>query len=40
MAKARKIGRNAKTGRFISVKTAQKRKGTTVVETLRTKRRR
>jgi hypothetical protein len=32
---ARKIGRDAGTGKFIPVKTAQIRKGTAVVETLK-----
>lgn len=31
----RKIGRDAKTGEFIPVKEAQKRPGTTVVETIK-----
>ncbi len=30
-----KVGRDAKTGRFIPVKTAQKRPATTVVETIK-----
>ncbi len=33
----RKIGRDARTGRFIPVKTAQKRKATSVVETVKVK---
>jgi hypothetical protein len=32
-----KIGRDAKTGQFIPVKEAQKRPGTTVVETIKKK---
>ncbi len=32
-----KIGRDARTGRFIPVKEAQRRKATTVVETIRRK---
>ena len=32
-----KVGRDAKTGRFIPVKTAQKRKRTAVVETMKRK---
>ena len=32
-----KIGRDAKTGRFIPVKTAERRKATAVVETIRKK---
>jgi len=32
-----KIGRDAKTGRFISVKEAQQRKSTTTVETVKKK---
>lgn len=36
-AKSRKIGRDAKTGRFISVKKAKSRPATTVVETIKTK---
>lgn len=35
MGKAIKIGRNAKTGRFIPVKVAIKRKATAVVETIK-----
>jgi len=35
----RKIGRDARTGRFISVKEAQKRKSTAVVETIKKGRR-
>jgi hypothetical protein len=31
------IGRDAKTGRFISVKAAQRRKSTTTVETIKKK---
>lgn len=31
----RKIGRDAKTGKFIPVKVAQKRKSTAVVETIK-----
>jgi hypothetical protein len=33
---ARKIGRDARDGRFIPVKVAQDRKGTAVVETIKT----
>jgi hypothetical protein len=33
---ARKIGRDARNGRFIPVKTAQQRKATAVVETIKT----
>ncbi|GAH32431.1 unnamed protein product [marine sediment metagenome] len=33
----RKIGRDARTGRFITVEEAERRKKTTVVETIRTK---
>lgn len=33
--KSIKIGRSAKTGRFTTVKTAQKKKSTHVVETIR-----
>lgn len=36
-AKSRKIGRDAKTGRFIPVKEAQRRPKTTVVETIKKK---
>lgn len=36
-AKTTKIGRDAKTGRFISVKEARRRPTTTVVETLKRK---
>jgi hypothetical protein len=36
--KTQKIGRGAKTGKFIPVKEAQKRKSTSVVETLKKKR--
>ena len=32
-----KVGRSAKNGRFISVKKAQKCKGTAVVETMKTR---
>lgn len=35
----RKIGRDARNGRFIPVKTAQRRKATSVVETIKTKKR-
>lgn len=35
MAKTTKIGRSAKSGRFIKVKTARKRPNTTVVETIK-----
>ena len=35
--KTRKIGRDAKTGQFIPVKEAKRRKGTTVVETIKKK---
>ena len=34
---ARKIGRDARNGRFIPVKVAQQRKATAVVETIKTK---
>ena len=34
-AKGRKIGRDAKTGRFIPVKEAKRRPNTTVVETIK-----
>lgn len=34
---AYKVGRDAKTGRFIPVKTAQRRKATAVVETMKKK---
>ena len=34
-AKKRKVGRSAKTGKFIPVKTARKRKSTAVVETIK-----
>jgi hypothetical protein len=34
-AKTYKVGRDARTGRFIPVKTAQKRKATAVVETMK-----
>lgn len=37
MAKARKIGRDARDGRFIPVKVAQRRKSTAVVETIKPK---
>jgi len=37
--KARKIGRDAKTGRFIPVKEAERKKSTTVVETIKIKKR-
>ena len=33
----RKIGRDARTGRFIPVKTAQRRKSTAIVETVKPK---
>lgn len=33
--KTRKIGRDAKTGKFIPVKTAEKRKATAIVETIK-----
>jgi hypothetical protein len=33
-AKGRKIGRNARTGRFTPVSTARRKKGTHVVETI------
>ena len=40
-AKSRKVGRDAKTGRFIPVKEAKRRPSTTVVETIKpTKRKR
>ena len=32
--KTRKVGRNAKSGKFIPVKTAQRKKATSVVETV------
>ncbi|MCY4555629.1 MAG: hypothetical protein OXF79_04475 [Chloroflexi bacterium] len=35
MANTRKIGRDARTGKFIPVKAAQRRKATAVVETIR-----
>ncbi len=35
--KSMKIGRSAKTGRFTTVKTAQQKKSTHVVETIRRK---
>jgi hypothetical protein len=35
--KSQKIGRSAKTGRFMPVKEAQKHKSTSVVETLKKK---
>lgn len=34
---SRKIGRDARNGRFIPVKTAQQRKSTAIVETIKTK---
>jgi len=34
-SKTRKIGRDAKSGKFIPVKTAKKRKATAVVETIK-----
>lgn len=37
MAKSIKIGRDAKTGKFIPVKDAEKRPSTTVVETIKRK---
>lgn len=37
MVKSIKIGRDAKTGQFIPVKTAEKRPTTTVVETIKKK---
>ena len=36
-AKSRKVGRDAKTGRFIPVKEAKRRPSTTVVETIKPK---
>ena len=39
-AKSRKVGRDAKTGRFIPIKEAKRRPSTTVVETIKTKRKR
>lgn len=33
----RKIGRDAKTGRFISIETAKRKRSTAVVETIRKK---
>ena len=35
MAKTRKIGRDAKTGKFIPVKVAKQRPNTTIIETIR-----
>ena len=35
MAKTRKVGRDARTGKFIPVKEAQRRKSTAVVETMK-----
>ncbi len=35
MTKKYKVGRDAKTGRFIPVKVAQRRKATAVVETIK-----
>lgn len=35
MAKDRKVGRDAKTGTFIPVKEAERRKATAVVETIK-----
>ncbi len=35
-ASTRKIGRDASTGKFIPVKQAERRKSTTVVETIKT----
>lgn len=40
MPKTRKIGRDARTGKFIPVKVAQKRKATSVVETIKVTKRR
>lgn len=40
MAKTRKIGRDAKTGEFIPVAVARRRKATAIVETIKVKRRR
>lgn len=37
MTSSRKIGRDAKTGKFIPVKDAQRRKNTAVVETIKPK---
>lgn len=37
MAKARKVGRSAITGRFVSLKVARSRPRTTVVETIKPK---
>jgi hypothetical protein len=37
MAKDQKIGRDAKTGKFIPVKEAKRRPNTTVVETIKKK---
>ena len=39
MAGTHTVGRDAKTGRFIPVKVAQKRKATAVVETVKNRRR-
>ncbi len=39
-AKTRKVGRDAKTGQFISVKEAKRRKSTAVVETIKIKKKR
>jgi hypothetical protein len=37
MAATRRIGRDARTGKFIPVKEAERRKGSTVVETFKPK---
>ncbi len=37
MSKSYKVGRDAKTGRFIPVKEAQRRKATAIVETIKKK---
>lgn len=37
MSKSYKIGRDAKTGRFITVKEAERRKTTAIVETIKKK---
>ena len=36
-AKKRKVGRDARTGKFISIKEAKRRPSTTVIETIKTK---
>lgn len=37
MTKSRQIGRDAKTGRFIPVREAKRRKSTAIVETIKVK---